>query len=164
MKALLFCGLMYQDQGGYEKAIAILQKRFGKSDCTGEEYSFDFTDSYLKEFGPNLKKRFVVFKKIIGRKELPSIKIWCCSIEKKLGKEGKRRVNIDPGYITPNNIVVASTKEFPHRIYLDKGIFGDVQLVLKREEAIGFEHTFADYIKQKDFFLQQRTKAPRWQI
>ena len=67
-----------------------------------------------------------------------------------------RQINIDPGYITLNNVVVASTKELPHRVYLDKGMYGDVQLILKRKEALVFRHTFADYAAHKDFFLKQR--------
>jgi hypothetical protein len=70
-------------------------------------------------------------------------------------------VNIDPGYITPNNVIVASTKEFPSRIYLGKGIYGDLQLILKRSEAVPMPFTFADYKLNKDFFLKLRHLAPK---
>jgi hypothetical protein len=161
MKALLFCGIMYGDPRAYELAISELKKGFGDIDDTSQEYAFDFTPSYLKEFGPNLKKRFVVFKRPIERTELPSIKLATCKLEQELGRDGRRTVNIDPGYITPINVIVASTKDFPHRVYLDRGIFADLQLILKRDEAVSFGHTFPDYEKEKGFFLQQRLKAQR---
>lgn len=156
MEAKLFCGIMYSDSGVYEKAIEELARRFGNIGATGEEYDFSFTDYYLKEFGSNLKKRFVVFKNLIERENLADIKLLTCEIEKSFARGGRRIVNIDPGYITLNNVVVASTKELPHRVYLGKGIFADVQLILKRSEAITSSHTFADYEKNKGFFLGLR--------
>ncbi len=160
-KAKLFCGVMYAKKEIYLEAVKELGKRFGKIELEGEEYRFDFTDSYLKEFGPNLRKRFVVFEIPIEREALPEIKNWTCGLEKKLSREDRRQVNLDPGYITPINVVVASTKDFPHRVYLSRGIFGDVQLILKKNDAVTFRHTFADYTARKDFFLGLRKKAPK---
>ena len=158
MGAKLFCAIMYSSEETYNKALKILLKKLGEIEAMSEEYAFNFTDYYLKEFGPNLKKRFIVFKRMIERSELPKIKLLACKIEQKLSRLNSRTVNIDPGYITLNNVMVASTKELPHRVYLDKGIFADVQLILKKSEALTFRHTFADYDKNKDFFLEERKR------
>ncbi|OGM01562.1 hypothetical protein A3K72_02090 [Candidatus Woesearchaeota archaeon RBG_13_36_6] len=158
MKAKLFVGMMYSNIEHYNKAIELLEKDFGEIELEGEEFDFNFTKYYEKEMGKNLKKRFVLFKKPIDRVELPDIKLQTIKLEEKSRKNGKRQVNIDPGYITLNNVIVASTKELPHRIYLNKGIFADLLLLLKKKDVIPFKHTFTDYEQSKDFFLKARQK------
>jgi hypothetical protein len=161
MLGKLFCAIMYSDQDLYSQAVAELTKRYGPIDIESEIYDFSFTAYYEKEFGPALKKRFVAFKEPIQREELPDVKIFTCELEKKLGKDSKRTVNLDPGYVTLNNVIVASTKEFPSRIYLGKGIFGDLQLILKRDDVQLMPYTYADYKLMKDFFLKLRHLAPK---
>jgi hypothetical protein len=155
----LFCGVMYPDIESYRMATAKLVERFGELEIEGDPYDFNYTDYYLKEFGPSLKKRFVIFQVPIKREELPDIKLFTCNLERELAKAGKRVVNIDPGYFTANNVIVASTKEFPSRIYLGKGIYGDLQLVLKRDEAMELPFTFGDYKANKEFFSRHRHLA-----
>ncbi len=160
MLGKLFCGLMYADRRVLEAAVSELEKRFGEVELESEEFEFGFTDHYLLEFGIGLKKRFVVFKIPVNRDELPDIKIFTCDLERRTGSGGKRRINIDPGYVTLNSVVVASTKEFASRIYLGKGIFGDLQLVLKKDDAQLMPYTYADYRLMKDFFHKLRHLAP----
>ena len=161
MLGKLFCGVMYPDKMLFDKAVSMLKQRFGEIEVESEEFEFSFTPYYEKEFGQWLKKRFIVFREPIEREELPEIKLFACGLEKELGYEGKRKVNIDPGYVTMNNVIVASTKEFPSRIYLGKGIFGDLQLILKRTEVQLMPYTYADYKLMKDFFLGLRKTLPK---
>jgi hypothetical protein len=161
MLGKLFCGVMYSDTGALEKALAELRQRFGEIETESEEFEFSFTSHYEAEFGVGLRKKFIVFKVPIKREELPEIKLFTCGLEKQLGSGGKRAINIDPGYVTLNNVVVASTREFSSRIYLGKGIFGDLQLILKRDEVQLMPYTYADYKLMKDFFLRLRQLAPR---
>jgi len=161
MLGKLFCGVMYSDGKVLEKAVLELKQRFGEIELESEEFEFSFTKYYEGEFGPGLKKRFIVFKEPIKREELPDIKLFTGEIEKQLGNDGRRRINIDPGYVTLNNVVVASTKDFSSRIYLGKGIFGDLQLILKRDEVQLMPYTYADYKLMKDFFLRLRHLAPK---
>jgi len=158
MKARLFVGVVYSKIEIYNKAIELLKKHFGEIEQEGEEFDFNFTKYYEKEMGKNLRKRFILFKKLIDRKKLPDIKLQAIKLEEKFRENNKRQVNIDPGYITLNNVVVASTKEIPYRIYLNKGIFADLQLILKKKEVIPFKHTFPDYKQSKDFFLESRQR------
>ena len=154
MKAKLFVGIMYSQELVYKEAIGLLKKGFGDIELEGKEFDFNFTNYYGKEMGKNLKKRFVLFKKPIDRGNLPDIKLQTIKLEEKFKKKGKRQINIDPGYITLNKVVVASTKGLPHRTYLNKGIFADLQLILKKNDVKTFRHTFADYEHSKDFFLE----------
>ena len=158
MKAKLFVGIMYSNIEHYNKAIELLGKDFGEIELQGEEFDFNFTKHYEKEMGKNLRKRFILFKKLIDRKDLTDIKLQTMKLEEKFRKNNKRQVNIDPGYITLNNVVVASTKELPHRIYLNKGIFADLLLLLKKKDVIPFKHTFTDYKQSKNFFLESRQR------
>jgi hypothetical protein len=157
----LFCGIMYSNLALYNQAIAALTQKYGELEKVSEEFEFGFTDYYQKEFGTNLKKRFVIFRLPIIRDALPDIKNFTCCLERQLGSDSGRKVNIDPGYITLNNVVVASTKEFPSRIYLRDGIYGDIQLILKRDEVLAQPFTFADYKAHQDFFLVARKLVPR---
>ena len=156
MKAKLFMGVMYSQIEFYKKASELLEKQFGELELEGEEFDFSFTNYYEKEMGKGLKKKFVLFKNQIDREKLPDIKLWTIKLEEEFKRNNKRQVNIDPGYITQNNVVVASTKELPHRVYLDKGIFADLQIILKKGAVITSNHTFADYEQEKRFFLKAK--------
>jgi hypothetical protein len=160
-KAKLFFGLMYTDALLYEKTKGILSDKLGIVAKEGPEFDFSCTDYYTKEFGQGLKKRFIVMSTIILRTDLPKIKQFTCELETRFASNEKRQINIDPGYITLNNVVVASTKEFSHRIYLGEGIFGDLQMVLKKEKAEFFVHTYADYREHWMFFHEERLSIPK---
>ena len=88
--------------------------------------------------------------------DLAQIKLDTITIERNMLKSDKRTINIDPGYITLTQVVVASTKPLAHRIYLTKDIYADLQLVLGKNNVITFRHTFADYKEHKAYFLEQR--------
>lgn len=156
LKAKLFCGVMYSDFEVYKKVIKDLCKEFGQIQQERNEFDFTFTKYYEKEFGNNLKKRFIAFKEQIDIEVLPEIKLFTVEIENSLREQGRRLINIDPGYITHTKVVVASTKELPHRIYLKKEIFGDLQMILSKNKVITFRHTFADYQANKKFFQELR--------
>ena len=72
-----------------------------------------------------------------------------------------RPVNLDPGYIEPSKLVLASTKNFAHRIYIGKKIWAEVTLVYNKGKWIPFEYTFPDHKEERyhDFFSQVREKV-----
>ena len=75
-------------------------------------------------------------------------------MESMLAIEGKRIINIDPGYLATEKVVVASTKNFTHRIYIGKGIYGDLQLMRQKGVYAAMPWTYPDYIRPEaqDFF------------
>ena len=150
---------MYKDKDVYDKILDILKKRFGEVEDS-IEYLFDFTDYYEQETGRNLNKKLLAFKELIDRNLLAEIKEWTNELENKFSAKGKRKINIDPGYITEHNVVLASAKEMPHRIYLSRGIFGDVVLIYRKKNKTfqDSEHTFPDYKteKVKKFLIKVR--------
>jgi hypothetical protein len=160
MKARLFCGMMYRDESVFELGLKMLAVKFGGVEKLSEPYDFNFTDYYEKEIGSGLEKRFAVFQKSIDRAELADIKIFTNMIEKKLSIDGSRQINIDPGYVTRANLVLATTKELPHRIYLKDGIFAEVTLLFKKDGCKYLDWTYPDFKTKKacEFFLGIRNE------
>ncbi|HIC91403.1 MAG TPA: DUF4416 family protein, partial [Syntrophaceae bacterium] len=72
-------------------------------------------------------------------------KLYTNSIEKHFCIDHKRRVNIDPGYITPERLVLATGKNYSHRIYLRDGIYADLTLIFKKGSFRPLEWTYPDY-------------------
>lgn len=146
--------MMYRDESVYESALKALVERFGDVERFCEPYDFIFTDYYEEEMGQGLKKGFVVFQKTIDRARLADIKLFTNMLEKELSVDCKRAVNIDPGYVTRANLVLATTKEFSHRIYLKEGIFAEVTLLFKKGGCKCLDWTYPDFRTKKtcDFF------------
>lgn len=135
----------------FQEALRALKKRFGPVDYESPLLPFDKTDYYEEEFGKDLKRKFYSFKRLIKAEELPRIKIFTNNLEKKFGdKRGNRLINLDPGYLAPAKLVLATTKDYQHRIYYGKGIYGEVTLRYKKGSFIPWEWTYPDY-KTKEY-------------
>lgn len=156
-KAVLVMGIMYSDDNVKEKTVNLLVNKFGEIELEGKSFVFDFTDYYEEEFGKT-KKFFISFKEKIDIGDLVEIKLLTNKLEKELSKEGKRRVNLDPGYVTKEKSVVASCKSRPHRIYLDKGVYAHLMFIFKKNDVISFKWTFEDYLQEKEFFVTVRER------
>ncbi|MFA5356177.1 MAG: DUF4416 family protein [Candidatus Omnitrophota bacterium] len=143
--AKLIIGLIFRNEQVFNKAKTLLEKQFGKADFISPAFPFTHTDYYKAEFGSDLKRRFLSFKKLIGPHQLPRIKLKANSIEKKLSKGGRRLINIDPGYLDMAKLILASTKDYCHRIYLDKGIYAETTLIYRDKSFIPCEWTYLDY-------------------
>lgn len=157
--AKLIVGMISKNIEFFEKAIAFLEKKFGKIEFESSIFDFNFTNYYEKEFGKNLKRKFVIFKRLVRQDYLARIKNLTIKIEKELpDSAGKRRVNLDPGLLTDSKLVLASTKDFSHRIYLGNFIFAELTLSFQNKTFTPFPWTYPDY-KTKDyldFFNQVR--------
>ena len=129
----------------FQETLKVLKKRFGPVDCESPLLPFDKTDYYEEEFGKDLKRKFYSFKKLIKAEDLPKIKIFTNNLEKKLREKRNRSINLDPGYLAPAKLVLATTKDYQHRIYYGKGIYGEVTLRYKRRSFIPWEWTYPDY-------------------
>ncbi|HOK40243.1 MAG TPA: DUF4416 family protein, partial [bacterium] len=56
-----------------------------------------------------------------------------------------RQVNIDPGYINLAKLVLVSTKDYSHRIYLSNGIYAEATLFFRHNQFETFPYTYPDY-------------------
>lgn len=144
-KCKFIAAFIYASENTYGKALTSLKKRFGPVDLESDALDFDFTEYYQEEMGSGLKRRFVSFKKLIEPSAIVEAKLFSVKLEKRLAMVSKRRINIDPGYINEAKLVLSTTKDFSHRIYLGKRIFGEVTLIYKDKAFRNLGWTFPDY-------------------
>ncbi|KPK98468.1 MAG: hypothetical protein AMJ95_04330 [Omnitrophica WOR_2 bacterium SM23_72] len=142
-------GFIFKKTPILKAALSALEKRFGKIDFQSKPLYFTYTDYYGKEMGRNLLRVFVSFKKLILASELASIKIFTNRIEAKFLSEKNRLINIDPGYLELSKLVLATTKDFSHRIYLKDGIFAEVTLYYAHKTFRPRDWTYPDYRTQE---------------
>jgi hypothetical protein len=141
----LIIGFIFQREDILNKSKRTLEKYFGKIDYESDTLAFTHTDYYRKEFGKNLKRRFVSFNKLAPPEDLPKIKIITNKIEKKLSTIAGRTINIDPGYLDLAKLVLASTKDYKHRIYLNRGILAEITLFFQDKTFQSWGWTYPDY-------------------
>ncbi len=141
----LVIGLLANNTETLAKAGDSLKRMFGPTDLESPVTDFTHTDYYAEEMGPALKRQFLSFKRLFGLKGLYSVKLKTNSLEKKFAKGGKRTVNIDPGYLDLAKLVLFSTKDYTHRIFLEKGIFAEVTLFYKDKSFAPWPWTYPDY-------------------
>ena len=109
--------------------------------------------------GDNLNRQWVAFNDLILPDTLVELKHKTNETEKKyLNKNGGRMVNIDPGAISLSNLILASTKNYSHRIYLGKGIYAEVTLIYKQKHFMPLDWTYPDYREETAllFFTEAR--------
>lgn len=145
----LVIGLIAADARIFDTATAILKRNFGPLDFESSVISFDLTDYYKEEFGSHLKRKFICFKKLIPPDKLAGIKILTNKIERQLASGKKRTINIDPGYLDLAKLVLASTKNFYHRVYIGKNIFAEITLSYQNKDFRTWEWTYPDYRSQE---------------
>jgi hypothetical protein len=157
-KAKLFCGIISSNAEIEQKTLAALEKKFSEIDLTSAFMPFDFSYYYNPEMGNNLNRFWISFKKLITTADIAGIKIFTNSTEDSFAVNNKRQINIDPGYITPANVILATTKDYSHRIYLSGGIYGEVTAIYKKSEIAKLPWSYPDYFSNPatDFFLKAR--------
>lgn len=128
-----------------EPAVKRLESKFGIVDFVSPVFEFNQTDYYFPEMGQPLYRQFVSFKKLISPAFLCRVKGYTNKLEMKFLKGNKRQVNIDPGYLSFSKLILASAKDFSHRIYLDKGIYAEVTLIYQDKEYKDLMWTYPDY-------------------
>jgi hypothetical protein len=143
--AKLVMGLIAPSDELIVRVAERLTARYGRIDVWSERVPFSFTAYYEREMGTGLLRQWISFSKPIDPGKLALVKTETNVLEDEF-REGKaRRVNIDPGYLTLSNLVLASTKDFSHRIYLSGGIYGEVTLIYKGKEFTPLPWTYPDY-------------------
>ena len=146
----LLCGLLSNDRDLLQRARQLLRKRFGTVDLRSEIWPFDQTDYYEAEMGSGLERRFVCFERPIPPDALPDIKLETNALEQQIADDCllpdiARPVNIDPGYIDLSKLVLASTKDSGHRVYLARGIYAEVTLRYTHGKWVEHPWTYPDY-------------------
>ncbi len=153
-----FIGILFSDAKLLEKAIYFLEKKFGDIDYTGPDFNFNVSGYYNDEMGGPILRKFVSFSNLINPGRLAKIKIKTNEIENLLSVNNKRKVNLDPGYMDLNKVVLASAKYNGQKIYLDLGIYADPALWYEKGSFCPYPYSFPDFKtgEYKETFLQIR--------
>ena len=144
----LFVGILVSNESLIENVEAELSAKYGPVDYRSPVLPFTFTDYYRRETGDDIHRLFLSFERLIEADSLPEIKHHTNALEAEFaaGSTGvKRPVNLDPGYVEHAKVVLASTKNFYHRMYLNDGIFGEVTMHFRNGGYEFFSWTYPDY-------------------
>jgi len=158
--AKLVIGLLLNDKALFAQVAQDMAHAYGAIDLISPWMDFEYTDYYTKEMGKPLYRRMLVFAQLIEQLELAAIKGYTNQIELKYGDSGGRRVNIDPGYLLYERFVLATGKNYSHRIYIGHGIYADLTLIYQQGAYQSLPWTYPDYADaaMRDFLLQVRQK------
>ncbi len=166
-KAKLFVAMLVAPDGMDKLDVfdQALEARFGPIDLKSPDWPFDMTDYYTREMGPNLTRRIVSFEKMIDPAFLVDAKLITNELEMELTRQFRsqdsgRIVNLDAGYLTLGQLLLATTKSYSHRIYLGKGIWAEVTLYYYKGRYEKWDWTYPDYAdgRYNDFWLAMREK------
>jgi hypothetical protein len=142
---LLFAGLLYAEARPYETVRQHLADLFCPIRLESAPRPWDYSKYYNDELGTPIVRRFVIFDTLIRSETLPDIKLSTNELERRLSLNGRRTYNIDPGYITLSKLVLATTKNYAHRIHLRNGIYAEVTLLFKGSAYVPNGFTYHDY-------------------
>ncbi len=145
---ILFIGSLFSDTAVFDEVFPILKDNFGNILFQSSIHPWEYSDHYDKELGTPIYRNFIFFDRIIDPSTLADIKLFTNGLENIYSQNGKRRINLDPGYITLAKVVLASTKNYSHRIYLGKGIYAELALLYKNNQFIAMPYTYNDYKDQ----------------
>ena len=157
----LFCGALTSLPQLVPEIRARLTAAFGEIDMASDLYPFDLTRYYDAEMGTPISRVFFAFADLVPAARLASIKKAANDLEAifaGINQTVRRPVNLDPGYLEESKIVLASTKNFYHRIFLADGIYGEVTLHYSAGAWHSFPWSFPDFRSGRydDFFTQLR--------
>jgi hypothetical protein len=143
----LICGVIYKEDALYEEVRRRLEAEWGRVDSQSAPFPFDLTAYYEAEMGPRLFRRFMSFETLIAPESLPERKIRAIEIEESFRRERGapgRPANIDPGYLTASALVMATAKDFAHRVPLGRGIYAHLEFLFTRTGVKTLEWTYPD--------------------
>ena len=145
---IVFIGTLFSDKTVFDQVLPLLQDKFGTILFQSNIQPWNYSDHYNKELGSQIYRNFIFFDEVIDPSTLSDIKLLTNDIEAAYSQDGKRRINLDPGYITLAKVVLASTKNYSHRIYLGKGIYAELALFYKNHQFTAMPYTYNDYKDQ----------------
>jgi hypothetical protein len=143
--AKLIIRFLFSDPGSQRQALEALVSDFGPMDFLSMPGAFPYTTYYDNEMGQGIRRQTAGFLKLVSPGSLPDIKLRTNDIEISLSRDGKREVNIDPGLLSAERFVLATGKNFTHRIYLRNGIYADLTLIYQKGAYRAMPWTYPDY-------------------
>lgn len=145
----LFIAMLSSSPSMFDLCKEELSRQYGPIDMETAPCPWEFTDYYVAEMGRGLLRKFIFFENLIDASWISAIKNMTNQIESATAAESagkiRRRINLDPGYVTEAKVVLASTKDYSHRIYIGGNIYAEVTLRYRGRSFEPLEHTYPDY-------------------
>ena len=145
----LICGVLANASVDLDRVKRALESSFGQVDMQSDTWPFTYTAYYDDETGPGILRTFCSFRKLIDPRDLAAAKIQTNGIEAELANRLElpvpRPVNLDPGYVDKAKLVLATTKDYSHRIYIGDGIYAEVTLRFQKGRFEAWPWTYPDY-------------------
>jgi hypothetical protein len=158
--ANLLVGTLLRRQSLLDNVRSALERQFGRIDEQSDPVRFDFTDYYEPEMGENLQRVWFGFVELRMPDFLADCKRATNALEDSWRDElGRRQVNLDPGFLTQYNLVLATTKNYAHRVYLRDGIYAEVTLRFQHGRFQPLEWTYPDYRSEAAQVFLTRVRA-----
>jgi hypothetical protein len=163
-KRKLVIGIMAGEPEAFSLTQEELVNLWGLIDLESDVFPFTYTDYYSKQMGgASLMRKFISFDTLVAPETLSEIKMITNQIEEKIKTKLQcphRIVNIDPGLINDSSLIMATVKDFAHRIPLQQGIYGHLEFLFGKKEIRILDWTYPDFRKKTyhSFFLNARKK------
>ena len=141
----LVCAVLVDSAETLADAKERLAECFGPLREASPTYDFDFTSYYEAEMGAGLRKQLVCFAERIDPAELAAIKAQTMALERVMSQGERRRANIDPGLLSIESLVLATTKYAGHRVCIAPQLYAEVTLLYQRGRYRPLEWTYPDY-------------------
>lgn len=152
-------GVLTSDTGLMEEILMELARFFGPHDVIGQWVKFDYTNYYANEMGDGLNRTFVSFEKLLPPYRALELKSYAKEVESKFSVDNKRKVNVDPGYLDANKVVLITGKHGGHKIALGEGVWADF-LLWYNKGWVALPWAFPDFRDGSHFdtFMKMRRK------
>jgi hypothetical protein len=149
-------GLLAADAAWLAEGREALEVFLGPIAAASQPIPFTHSAYYEQEMGSGLLRQFIILAGLRPAEELADWKQKTNELEAALGQTaaGGRRLNIDPGYLAPGKLILASTKNHEQRIYLRSGIYAEMTLRIRDGRFTPWPWTYPDYAEARDFFDQ----------
>jgi len=160
----LIVAILAADRKCLDAAVEAIKKNFGAVDLISRCWPFEQTDYYRPQTGEHILRQFVSVEQLIDPAALAGIKHKTNKLEKQLAGQLDlplpRPVNLDPGIIEPSKLVLATTKNYSHRIYIGQKIYAEVTLIYEKSTWQPLPYTYPDYRQRNyhEFFSQVRRR------
>lgn len=142
---VLFFSIIFNKYSDLGNCLSDLKSKYSDIELISNIFDFEFSDYYNEEMGNGLSRKFISFKKLISRDKIVDIKIYSNILEKKYSIRGKRTVNLDPGYLSAEHLILSTGKGFSHRPYLGNGVYADLTLLFQDNKFKSLDWTYPDY-------------------
>jgi len=156
-QAVIFIGSLFSSPDIYASACERLSTRFGNTFHKSPSLPWKFSSYYDKELGSPIYRNFLFFDPIIDPVSLVDAKLAAGEIEEEFSVNGRRKINLDPGYMSLAKVVLSSRKNYSHRIYLGRGVFCELELFYQDGRFNALPYTYFDY--RDDLFVDIFMKA-----